>query len=325
MTEDHTRRILEQIASARPGRFNAAQTLLRAPRALSAADVDIALFGMPFDMGTFGRDGSRLGPDHIRQQSHNIRSKNYLTGINPGALCSFGDIGDAPIDVFDPGRSVDLVSDYCRAVCGAGAAPVAVGGDHTIPLFMLRGLATRHGPVAVIHFDAHPDTYDTVAGSKINHGTPFRRAVEEGLEIPHRHVMIGLRGTLDEEDQEAFDWARDQGMAMIDMDECEALGPAGVAQRCRQVIGDMPAYITIDADGVDPGDMPGTGSPEPGGLRMREMQAILRGLRGMNIVGADICEVSPPLDPTGVTAFNAAHLLFEMLCLVAESIANQRT
>ena len=310
---------LEEL-NARPRiPFYPADTLLNMPRAESAEGLDIALFGVPFDGHTLRRPGSRYAPAHIRANSYNIRSTNVLTGITPRLLCSISDIGDAPIDVLDPFKSFDMISEYCRTTVATGARPLAVGGDNGISLAVLRGVASRHGPVAVVHVDAHPDTMDQVAGSRYNAATPYRRATEEGLEDPSRHIIIGLRGTMPP-DTEAVDWARSVGMTLLDIDQCCELGPAAIAKKIKQIVGDAPAYISMDVDGLDPADMPGTTSPEPGGLRMREAQILLRGLRGLDIVGADINEVSPPLDPTGITSFNAAHLLFEILCLTAESV-----
>jgi len=300
--------------------FNPGETLLNVPRADGPTDLDIALFGIPFDGHTIGRDGARLGPSQIRQQSFNIRATNRATGVSPRLIARIGDIGDSPLDIFDPIHSFELITAFCKSVVDAGALPLAAGGDHGIALAMLRAVGRRHGPVAVVHFDAHPDTMDDILGNRYNHATPFRRATEEGLEDPTKHVMIGLRGT-GSPGNEPYDWAAAQGMTVLDIDACFDLGSAGVVTKVREVIGNHPVYVSLDVDGLDPADMPGTGSPEPGGLRMRDMQRILRGLRGMRFVGGDINEVSPPLDPSGYTAFNAAHLLFEMLCLMSESRA----
>ena len=300
----------------------ASETLLNAPRGSLEDGLDIALFGIPFDGGSTLRPGSRHGPQQMRHMSLNIRQVNHSTRINPFDLCKVADIGDTPLDLFDQKRNFELISAYCKNVVASGAIPLAAGGDHAIALPCLRGVASTSGPVAVVHFDAHPDTMDELAESRYNHATPFRRAVEEGLEDPTRHVMIGIRGTWSN-DYEAFDWAEAQGMTILWIDDCFALGPEGVAAKVREVIGDHPTYLSLDVDGVDPADIPGTCSPEPGGLRMRDMQVILRGLRGMNFVGGDINEVSPPLDPTGYSALNADHLLFEMLCLCAESRASK--
>ena len=299
-----------------------AQTLLKAAQATLEDQIDVALFGIPFDGGTLARTGSRYAPAQIRQMSHNIREMNLATRVAPFASARVGDIGDAPIDPWSGERSFDVITDFCKRVTASGALPLAVGGDHSIALHGLRGVASRHGPVGVIHFDSHCDTYDELGGSRYNHATPFRRAVEEGVEDPKRHIMIGLRGTVGC-DLEPFEWAQAQGMTLLWMHECTELGPRGIIDRIRAVVGDGPTYLSLDVDGVDPADFPGTCSPEPGGLTIREVQTILRGLRGINLVGADLNEVSPRLDPTGYTAANAAHLIFELLCLLVESKARR--
>jgi guanidinopropionase len=298
--------------------FTYPDTLLRAQRQQGPEGLDIALFGLPFDGGTIARDGARHGPGQMRQMSINIRGTNMATGASPFATCRIADIGDAPVNSFDHVQSVDKMTAFCAKVAEAGAWPLAAGGDHLITLPVLRGTVDPKHPVGLVHFDAHPDTHDAIFGTRLNHATPFRRAIEEGLVDPKRHVMIGLRGTTRETDA-AIDWARDQGITMIDADMFFDLGAKAVAEKAREVVGTGPVYVTLDVDGVDPADMPGTGSPEPGGMRMRDMQVILRGLRGLDIVGGDVNEVSPPLDPTGYTAFNAVHLMFEILCLMGEN------
>lgn len=298
-------------------------SLLNAARKSLDDGVDVALFGIPFHGGTSGIEGSRHAPEQIRQMSRNIRGLNLSTKVTPFELCRIADIGNAPSNPAEIPKSIDAITNYCKEVCATGALPLAVGGDHTIALPMLRALKDQHGPINVVHFDAHPDTWDTFSddfSGRYNSGTPFRRAFEEGLTDPSKHIMIGIRGTMinTPEFLEGYEWAEQQGMTVLWMDECFELGAKGILEKIRNVIGDLPFYLSIDIDGIDPLDMPGTGSPEPGGLRIREMQVILRGLRGMNLIGADINEVNPLLDASGMTAFHAAHLLFEILCLAAE-------
>lgn len=309
---------LKPIGSEAIAPFTYPDTLLRAQRRDGPAGLDIALFGMPYDGGTIARDGARHGPGQMRQMSINIRGCNMATGAAPFADCRIADIGDAPVNSFDHEQSVDTMTAFCKEIADAGAWPLAAGGDHLITLPVLRGTVDSANPVGLVHFDAHPDTHDAIFGTKLNHATPFRRAIEEGLVDPKRHVMIGLRGTTRETDA-ALDWAHEQGITMIDADMFFDLGAKATAEKAREVVGDGPVYVTLDVDGVDPSDMPGTGSPEPGGMRMRDMQVILRGLRGLDIVGGDVNEVSPPLDPTGYTALHAAHLMFEILCLMGEN------
>jgi guanidinopropionase len=311
---------LTPIGSETIAPFTYPDTLLRAQRQDGPEGLDIALFGLPYDGGTIARDGARHGPGQIRQMSINIRGTNMATGESPFAGCRIADIGDAPVNSFDHEASVHMMTAYCAKIAEAGAWPLAAGGDHLITLPVLRGTVDPANPVGLIQFDAHPDTHDEIFGTKLNHATPFRRAIEEGLVDPKRHVMIGLRGTVRETDA-AIDWATEQGITMMDIDECYDLGPKATAAKAREIAGGGPVYITLDVDGVDPADMPGTGSPEPGGLRMRDMQVMLRDLSGLDIVGGDVNEVSPPLDPTGYTAFNAAHLMFEILCLMGANRA----
>lgn len=303
----------------------AGKNLLNAARKSLEDGVDIALFGIPFHGGTWGLEGSRHAPDQVRHRSRYIGELNLATRVAPFEMCRIADIGDAPVDPLNAEFSIEQVTTFCQQVCATGAIPIAIGGDHLISLPMLRGVADVKGPVGIVHFDAHPDTMDTYPGvegfaSRYNSGTPFRRAVEEGLEDPRKHIMIGLRGTTST-NLEPFEWAEDQGMTILWMEECFELGAQGIVKKIHQVIGDSPYYLTIDIDGIDPADMPGAWCPEPCGLRLRDMQVILRGLTGNNLVGADINEINPLLDPSGVTALNSAHLMFEILCLAAGQMA----
>lgn len=300
-------------------------TLMRLPYVRSAQGLDIALYGVPFDLGSTNRNGPRLGPAQIRDMSRLIRRANPTTGVNPYNLAQVADVGDSRVNMMSIEKSLDHIEEFVAQVTGYGAAPLGVGGDHTIPLPIMRGMK-RSGyidrPIAVVHVDAHSDTFDSLGESKINHATAFRRTVEEGLQDPKRTVQIGLRGTRYAEDD--IQGAYDMGMCVITMDDYEEMGRASVIDEIRATVGTSPVYITIDVDGLDPMCMPGTGAPEPGGIMMRDMQMILRKLRGLNVIGGDVCEVSPPLDQTGMTALNAANLLFEILCLTAESVDQNR-
>jgi guanidinopropionase len=245
-----------------------------------------------------------------------------VTSIMHNDLCQVADVGDVPQNPLDLADSIQKIQAFFATLHAAGVVPVTAGGDHTITLPILRALATE-GPVGCIHFDAHADTLDTLLGTKINHGTPFRRAVEEGLIDPRRMIQIGLRGTRYSDEDIAF--GADVGMRLITMDDYEEMGRAHVITEARRVVGEGPTYITFDIDGLDPIYAIGTGAPEPGGLSMRDAQVMLRGLRGLQLIGGDVCEVSPPLDPTGHTALNAANLMFEILCVVADAVAQRRT
>ncbi len=276
------------------------------------------MFGLPFGGGTIARDGSRYGPAQIREMSINIRGTNLATMVSPLEIFRIADIGDAPFNSFDHEQSVDMMTEFCGAIAEAGAWPLAAGGNHLISLPVLRGTVDPKNLVGLVHFDAHPDTHDVLFDAKLKHATPFRRAVEEGLVDPKRHIIIGLRGTGRPTDA-AIDWCREVGITMIDANTFFEMSAKAVAEKAREVAGSGPTYITVEFDRLDPKDMPGTGSLEPGGYSMRDMQVMLRVLRGLDILGGDVHEVAPPYDRTGYTALNAAHLLFEILCLVAEN------
>ena len=298
-------------------------TLLRAQRRDSAKGLDIALAGVPMDFSTYQRAGSRYGPLQARQFTQTMRAGHAITRIMPYSLARIADVGDAPVNLLDYEGTIAGIEAFFREIAACGAIPLTIGGEHTITLPILRAIAKPpRGPVGVIHFDAHPDTIDNIDGHKINVATVFRRSVEEKLTDPKRHVMIGIRGTMYE--TEAFDWARNQGMTIITMDDVEELGPKGIVATIRKVMGNNPTYLTFDLDGLCITALPGTNNPEPGGLSIRESQAIIRGLRGLDIIGADFNELCPPNDPTGNSAIVANNLMFEMLCVLAEQVANRR-
>ena len=297
-------------------RFAEFATFMRTPRIDDPAEVDIALVGVPFDLGTNFRTGARQGPAQIREMSRIIRRVNATSRIAPFRLCNVADMGDTPVNPFDLMASVDLITEYFRKLRDRGVAPIAAGGDHTITLPILRGLY-RGTPFGVVHFDAHADTLDTLLGTKINHATPFRRLVEEGIIDPKRTIQIGLRGTRFGDDD--IQYGYDVGMSIVTMDDFEEMGRKAVIAEARRVCGDAPTYITFDIDGLDPVYCIGTGVPEPGGLSMRDAQVIIRGLQGLDLVGGDVCEVLPLADPSGHTALNAANLMFEMLCVIADA------
>jgi guanidinopropionase len=295
-------------------RYAEIATFLRAARVPIERPLEIALAGVPLDLGASYRSGSRHGPAGVREASRLIRQVNPTTGVNPYRLCNVGDVGDAPTHPLSVEHSVELVGVFFDRIHAIGAVPLAVGGDHTVPLPILRAVG-RERPLGLVQIDAHADTFDTFMGTKINHATFVRRAVEERLLDPKRIIQIGLRGTRYGDDD--LEYGRASGLRMVSMDEYEAMGRAAVLQEIRRVVGDGPVYVTIDIDGLDPKDAPGTGVPEPGGIAMRDVQMILRGMTGVKVAGGDICEVVPGLDPTGITCVNAANLLFELTCLAA--------
>lgn len=310
----------QPVDAAKVPRFADIATFMRTRRIDICDDIDIALAGVPFDMGVNFRSGARHGPAQVREMSRIIRQVHPTSGIAPFRLCNVADVGDAPVNALDMLRSVDMIQDFFEQVHAAGARPLAIGGDHTVPLPIIRAVA-KDRPVGIVQFDAHPDTLDELLGTKINHATFMRRGVEEGLIDPRRVIQIGLRGSRFSEDDLAFGY--ESGMTIITYDDYEEMGRKAVIGEIDRVVGDGPTYVTFDIDALDPVYAIGTGVPEAGGLSMRDSQVMLRSLRGKNIVGADICEVAPPFDTSGLTAINAANLMFELLCVMAESAAKR--
>lgn len=299
-------------------RFADIATFMRTRRLEISDEIDIALLGVPFDMGVNFRSGARQGPAAVREASRIIRQVHPTSGIAPFRLCNVADVGDAPVNALDPAGSIGMIQSLLDQVDTAGAVPIAIGGDHTVPLPILRAIA-RDRPVGIVQFDAHPDTLDVLLGTRINHATTFRRGVEEGLIDPKRTLQIGLRGSRFSERDLAYSY--DAGMRVITFDDYEDMGRAEVVREIDRVTANGPVYITLDIDGLDPAYAIGTGVPEVGGLSVRDVQVMIRSLRGKHLVGTDICEVAPCFDPTGHTALAAANLMFEMLCVVAESKA----
>ena len=294
-------------------RFAGPGTMMRLPPVDSAAGMDVVFIGIPLDIGTSNRSGTRLGPKQIRAESVLMRPYNMWTRAAPFDSLRVGDLGDVPINTFDLKDSVVRITDFYRSVLAHDVIPLTLGGDHTLTLPVLRAIAEKHGPVGLIHVDAHADINEHMFGEKIAHGTPFRRAVEEGLIDPHRTWQIGLRGT--GYTAEDFDWARDQGFTVVQAEELWHRSATPLIEQARAALGDGPVYLTFDIDSLDPGFAPGTGTPEIGGLTPIQALEIIRGCRGLNLVGADLVEVSPPYDPQGNTALLAANLLYEMLCV----------
>ncbi|HYA23007.1 MAG TPA: agmatinase [Terriglobales bacterium] len=288
---------------------------MRLPIVSDARETDIAIFGVPWDGGTTNRPGPRHGPRQVREMSSMIRRFHGVTRVSPFELCRVADLGDSPTNPIDLLRSLETIGAFARSIVEAGATPLAIGGDHLSSLPLLRAF-TGKAPLALIHFDAHHDMEDTYFGGlKYTHGTPFRRAIEEGLIDPRRTVQIGIRGSTYSNDEE--NWVAEQGVRVIRIEEVEELGCEGVLSEIHRVVGQSSTYLSFDIDSIDPAFCPGTGTPEFGGLLPREVNSLLRGLNNINLVGADIVEVSPPFDPGGGTAFVAANLAFEILNLLA--------
>jgi guanidinobutyrase len=294
-------------------RFSGPGTMFRLPFQTDPGGLDIAIVGVPLDIGTSNRSGTRYGPRQIRNESVLVRPYGMATRAAPFDSFQVADVGDVALNTFNLLKSVDIIESHFDGLAGAGVKTMTLGGDHTIALPILRALHKVHGRMALVHVDAHADINDVMFGEKITHGTIFRRAVEEGLVDASKMVQIGLRTTGYAADD--FDWSRDQGARVVQAEECwyKSLDP--LMEQVREQIGpDVPTYLTFDIDGLDPSVAPGTGTPEPGGLTASQGIEIIRGCFGLNLVGADLVEVSPPYDTTGNTSLLAANLVFEMLC-----------
>jgi guanidinopropionase len=312
----------EPVDAAIVPRFGAIPTFMRLPHIPDPARVDIALIGVPWDGGTTNRAGARHGPREIRNMSSFMRKVHHVSRIAPYELARIADLGDAPVNPIDLGDSLARIERFFRTVHEGGAVPLSAGGDHLITLPILRAIA-RERPVGLIHFDAHSDTNDRYFGdNRYTHGTPFRRAVEEGLLDPKRTVQIGIRGSIYSAGD--MDFAESSGMRVIYMEEFCRLGEEKVIAEARRVVGDQPTYVSFDVDGLDPVFAPGTGTPEIGGMTTREAQHVVRGMQGLNLVGGDVVEVSPPFDPSGNTALVGASFMFEIMCLLADAVARRK-
>jgi len=308
-----TKTLHQPLGGNQMPRFGGPATMMRLPALPGAAGLDACFVGVPFDIGTSNRPGARFGPRQIRAESCLIRPYNMATRAAPFDSLSVADIGDVAINTFNIARSVAIIEAAYEAILAAGCKPLTLGGDHTIALPILRALARQHGPVGMVHVDAHADINDNMFGEPIAHGTPFRRAVEEKLLDGRRVVQIGLRGT--GYAAEDFDWPRAQGFRVVQAEECWHRSLAPLMAEVRAQLGPGPVYLSFDIDGLDPSFAPGTGTPEIGGLTTSQGLEIIRGCRGLDLVGADLVEVAPAYDPSGNTALTAANLLFEMLCV----------
>ena len=295
-------------------RFGGIASMMRLPLASSSQGLDAAFIGIPLDIGTSHRPGARFGPRQIRAESCLLRPYNMATGAAPFDTLQVADLGDVPINTYSLAKSLPIITEFYEEMLSASCIPLTLGGDHTIALPILRAMAAKHGPVALVHVDAHADVNDDMFGESIAHGTPFRRAVEEGLLQTNKVWQIGLRGSGYSADD--FEWPRQQGFTVVQAHEVWYQSLAPLMARVRESIGDAPCYLSFDIDGIDPAFAGGTGTPEIGGLTVPQALEIIRGCRGLNLVGADLVEVSPPYDPNGNTALLGANLLFEMLCVL---------
>jgi len=314
-----TPRNMDPERSMAAPRYMEIPTFMRSSLITDLDAFDIAMVGIPYDGAVTNRPGARHGPREIRNASTMMRSIHPVTRINPYRLCRVGDAGDVPFTrAYEVEETLNDITRFFTQLYKADVVPLAAGGDHSITLAILRAMVVD-GPIGMVHVDAHTDTWDEFMGCKFMHGTPFRRAVEENLIDPERTVQIGIRGAQNK--TEGWDYSIDSGMRVIFMDEFTKIGVASVIDEAHRVIGDGRAYISFDIDVLDPAFAPGTGTPEVGGLTTIEALTLLRGLNPLNLIGADVVEVSPPYDPSGNTALVGATIMYELLCLLAEAVS----
>ncbi|HEY5820846.1 MAG TPA: agmatinase [Propionibacteriaceae bacterium] len=296
-------------------RFAGPDTFARLPRLDQVDRAGVAVLGIPFDSGVSYRPGARFGPSAIRAGSKLLRPYHPALDVYPWEAQQVVDAGDVAANPFDLLAAVGQVEAAARELLHRTDTIVTIGGDHTVALPLLRAVAAKHGPVSLIHFDAHLDTWDTYFGAPYTHGTPFRRAVEEGVLELDTSAHVGIRGPL----YNKLDLVEDRqlGFAIVSTTEVARNGVDEAIDRVRSRVGDRPVYVSIDIDVLDPAHAPGTGTPEPGGLTSRELQMILRGFTGLNLVGADVVEVSPPYDHAELTSIAAANVVYDLLGLLA--------
>jgi len=305
-----------QVDATRVPRYAGEPTFARLPRLADVGgQADVAVFGVPFDTGVSYRPGARFGPGHIRESSRLLRPYNPAAGVAPFATQQVADAGDLGVNPFSIDEAITTIERAARGLLEQAPRLLALGGDHTIALPLLRAVRAVHGPVAVVHFDAHLDTWDTYFGAAYTHGTPFRRAFEEGLLDPEGCLHVGIRGPL----YDAEDLERDVqlGFRVVPAADVEHLGTAGMISAIAARVGDRPVYVSVDIDVLDPAFAPGTGTPEAGGLTSRELLAVLRSFARLNLVGADIVEVAPAYDHAQITGIAAAHVGYELLSALA--------
>lgn len=295
-------------------RFGGIATMMRLPQQSNTDGLDACFVGVPLDTGTSNRSGARYGPREMRAESCLLRPYNMATRAAPFDSLQVADIGDVAINTFNLQKTIPIIEQAYDDIIKNGCVPLTLGGDHTIVLPILRALKRKYGKIGVVHVDAHADINDHMFGEPIAHGTPFRRAIEEDLIDPKRMVQIGLRGTGYAADD--FDWPRSQGVRVVQAEECWYQSLAPLMAQVREAFGTGPVYISFDIDGLDPAFAPGTGTPEVGGLTIQQGLEIVRGCRGLDVVGGDLVEVSPPYDTSGNTALTGATLLYEMLCVL---------
>ncbi len=308
-------RYLGQVDATLVPRFAGAATFARLPRPDEVSDVDVAVVGAPFDSAVTYRPGARFGPSHIRESSRLLRPYNPAQDVSPFARQQVVDAGDLMANPFSIDEALAQLEAGTRSLLERAGKVLVLGGDHTVALPTLRAISAVHGPVAVVHFDAHLDTWDTYFGAAYTHGTPFRRASEEGLLDRSGCLHVGIRGPLYDSSDLRSD--SELGFQVVPSVEMDALGVAGVVERIRARVGDRPVYVSVDVDVLDPAFAPGTGTPEAGGLTSRELLAILRSFTSLRLVGADLVEVAPAYDHAQITGIAASHVAYELISAMA--------
>lgn len=296
-------------------RFSGIRTFMRLPHLRTTEGIDFAIVGVPFDTGASYRVGARFGPEAIRSASVLLRHHNRVLDVSIFEHCSGVDYGDLPVVPGYIEDSYERIEEGLFPIVDAGVIPVCLGGDHSVTLGELRAVARKHGPVALVQFDSHTDTGKKRFGRKYGHGTPFRRAVEEKLLLPDHSIQVGMRGSIYQKD--SYDEARSLGFDVVPATEIYETGLGSAIERIRKRVGDAKAFVTFDIDFVDPAYAPGTGTPEVGGFTSREALRLIRGLRGLNLIGFDLVEVLPQYDPAGITAILAANIVYEFISLIA--------
>ena len=309
--------VVGQVDATKVPRFAGPATFARLPRLDEVTRADVAVVGVPFDSGVSYRPGARFGPAHVRASSRLLRPYHPGLDVEPFAVQQVVDAGDVPLNPFSLDEAISSLEQAAHAFAADGLRMLTIGGDHTIALPLLRAAARRHGPVAVLHFDAHLDTWDTYFGAPYTHGTPFRRASEEGLLDPERCLHVGIRGPLYAPSDLRDD--RTAGFQVLTSDDYQDARIVEVVERVRARLGEGPVYVSVDIDVLDPAHAPGTGTPEAGGLTSRELLHTLRGLVGLGLVGADIVEVAPAYDHAELTGVAAAHVGYELLSVLARN------
>ncbi len=308
---------IKPLSSMSVPRFADVATFFRLPIIKNLSELDYCICGVPWDGGTTNRPGARHGPREIRNSSSLVRLYHPQSLKSPYDKYNIADIGDCPVNPADLHDSLDKIEIFFSKIKENKTIPLSIGGDHLISLPILRGIK-RDKPIGLFQFDSHSDTYDSYFGGyKYTHGTPFRRAIEENLVDPEKYVILGLRGSL--YDPNDLSWARDQGITIITIDDYYNMGFKNCIEKIYKVLKDVDTYFTFDIDGIDPTFAPGTGTPEVGGFSVREAQIIIRALKDLNYIGADVVEVSPPFDVNNLTSHVGATIAFEILCTMTKT------